>query len=322
MGPFRAGDVMRRGGLLLGLLLVVGAPAAEGQPRLPAARTILAGDMLLYVDNLAVPVDDGRARAAAGFPVYVASPWPAGVIPVGFDASVTAAHRERFLEACRIWSDAAGIRCVDHTDERSWLLVSENAPGCYATVGAPLAQGGAGVFNFAEAWCWERPAVVHDLGHTLGLMHEHQRPDCDLYLEMHLENVRPEFLYAYERLASSRNTGEYDFDSIMHYPTGAYSSNGRAIILPRAAFVERARHMGEAVVPSRLDVEGVLSIYHPTPRQPTEGAPPPVFGRADFLEAMEDSTASTTSSSSAPAASPSAAGPISSASRPGSSTST
>ena len=74
----------------------------------------------------------------------------------------------------------------------------------------------------------------------------------------------------------------------MHYPTGAYSSNGRAIILPRAAFVERARHMGEAVVPSRLDVEGVLSIYHPTPRQPTEGAPPPVFGRADFLEAMED----------------------------------
>jgi hypothetical protein len=34
--------------------------------------------------------------------------------------------------------------------------------------------------------------VVHELVHTIGLMHEHQRPDRDEYISLNTNNIDPE----------------------------------------------------------------------------------------------------------------------------------
>jgi hypothetical protein len=282
----------RRG---MGLLAVLAAglagarpAAAQGPATLP--DVVQSGDMLLFRDGLlhGPPTDGDRARprGASGFDVYIASPWPGGVVPVTFDANVTEARRRAFLESCAVWTPQTGLRCGERTDERSWLLVTQRGPNCSATVGAPLV--GSGIFNFGEAWCWESAPLIHDIGHVFGLIHEHQRADRDTYVEVHPENAQAGFAYAFDLLATGRNLGEYDFDSLMHYPGYAYSGNGQPTIRPRAAFADRARHMGSAVVPSRLDIEALVQLYNATPREPGRTPGLTRFDRGEFLNAMRD----------------------------------
>jgi hypothetical protein len=273
---------------MTGLMLAAAVGPAAAQS--PDPGVVPYGDMLLFRDGLNLPPDaaDGVARDRAGtaWGIYVSSPWPGGTVPVVFESSVSQPHRQLFFESCAAWMPRTGLRCVERTDERTWLVVTERGPSCSATVGAP--PRGTGLFNFAEAWCWNSSAVTHDIGHVLGLIHEHQRPDRDTYIEVRTENIQPLYVFAYTRLATGRTLGEYDFDSLMHYPPIGYSQNGQPTIEPRAAYRDRARGMGAAQVPSPLDLDGLAQLYHATPRAPVATPPAAAFTRADFLEAIED----------------------------------
>jgi hypothetical protein len=278
---------------VLAMALVAGSgamrpAAAQGLGTMP--DVVQSGDMLLFRDALlhGPPRDGDRAheRGASGFDVYVGNPWPGGVVPVTFDTDVTEPRRRTFMDGCAVWTPLTGLRCVERTDERSWLLVTQRGPNCSATVGAPLF--GNGIFNFGESWCWETVPVIHDIGHVFGLIHEHQRADRDTYVEVHPENAQSGFAYAFDLLASGRNLSEYDFDSIMHYHGHAYSGNGQPTIRPRAGYADRARNMGFAVLPSRLDVDALVQLYNATPREPGRSPGPTRFDRGEFLNAMRD----------------------------------
>jgi len=271
-----------------GLVLAAAVGPAAAQPPAADPGFLQYGDMRLFQDGLSRPAADDVAhdRGGSAWGVYVASPWPGGTVPVTFESNVSQPHRQLFLESCAAWMPQTGLRCVDRSDERTWLVVTERGPSCSATVGAP--PRGTGVFNFGEAWCWSPLAVTHDIGHVFGLIHEHQRPDRDTYIEVRTENIQPQYVFAYERLATGRALGEYDFDSLMHYPPIGYSRNGQATIEPRPEYRDRARGMGLAATPSPLDLEALAQLYRATPRAPAGTPPAAVFTRADFLEAMED----------------------------------
>lgn len=38
---------------------------------------------------------------------------------------------------------------------------------------------------------WNMNTVLHELGHTVGLIDEHMRPDRDLYMEVLQDNIFP-----------------------------------------------------------------------------------------------------------------------------------
>lgn len=281
---------MRQMLLVAGVVLAATVEPAAAQPPAADPGFLPYGDMLLFRDGLNLPPDApggvAHDRGGTGWGVYVASPWPGGTVPVVFESNVSQPHRQLFWESCAAWMPQTGVRCVERSDERTWLVVTERGPSCSATVGAPLR--GTGLFNFGDPSCWSRLAVTHDIGHVLGLIHEHQRPDRDTYIEVRTENILPQYIFAYDRFATGRALGEYDFDSLMHYPPIGYSRNGQPTIEPRPAYRDRARAMGLTEVPSLLDVEAVVQLYHATPRAPS-GTPPAVsFTRGDFLEAMED----------------------------------
>lgn len=74
---------------------------------------------------------------------------------------------------------------------------------------------------------------VHEFIHALGFHHEHQRHDRDDYINVHRENIQQEAQIWFDKLdARYWNTYgvEYNHRSIMHYPSTAFSSNGRPVM--------------------------------------------------------------------------------------------
>ena len=62
--------------------------------------------------------------------------------------------------------------------------------------------------------------IAHELGHVLGLYHEHSRPDRDLHVRVHAENIVESSMASFARLDPQDidiESTPYDLDSIMHY---------------------------------------------------------------------------------------------------------
>ena len=62
--------------------------------------------------------------------------------------------------------------------------------------------------------------MLHELGHTLGLFHEHNRPDRDRYIEIIWENITfPTSIFNKEPQSEVNSWNiPYDYKSITHFP--------------------------------------------------------------------------------------------------------
>ncbi|MGM9795169.1 MAG: M12 family metallopeptidase [Candidatus Aphodosoma sp.] len=75
-------------------------------------------------------------------------------------------------------------------------------------------------------------SYLHELGHTLGPVHEQCRPDRDNSVTIHYENIMDGYKSNFHKYLKSSVTvyGDFDFESIMMYPTNAFSKNGQPTI--------------------------------------------------------------------------------------------
>lgn len=77
--------------------------------------------------------------------------------------------------------------------------------------------------NITAFWWRQGPWMpAHELGHVLGLFHEHQRWDRDRYVTLHYEHIKPGREPDYDWVPKINwivATPHYDYRSIMHYRT-------------------------------------------------------------------------------------------------------
>jgi hypothetical protein len=128
--------------------------------------------------------------------------------------STNAAMRERVLQAVNHWRDNTAFSFeVDRSDPD---VIFRNSMGCSSPVGRQ--SGGLGPQYINISTGCGRAAVIHEIGHTIGLWHEQSRGDRDDFVQINLEFVREGREFNFDQFGSAgRDVGGYDYRSIMHY---------------------------------------------------------------------------------------------------------
>lgn len=140
--------------------------------------------------------------------------------------------------------------------------------GCYSHVGR---QGGEQLLSVGDG-CIIEGIIIHEILHALGFWHEQSRMDRDEYIEIRWHNIYPQkeknFRKYTEKEIQHLNT-PYDYSSIMHYNSHAFSRDGISptIIPKNGAAIGQRSHLSETdkVKLNRLYCEKTVPVSVTTP---------------------------------------------------------
>jgi hypothetical protein len=193
--------------IVAGLVLAVWGVGSANAAAVMSGTQPWAGGIVYYrIDDLLLKRARAKGKDCTGW-----RQWPAAT---------------QAAKACRAmddWHAATGVRFVAQ-DRLDTLTIADSRTTTAGTLGhLPI---GNRITLERGATCG---SVLHEFGHVLGLMHEHQRPDRDAYLRLEpflqddidhcglrLSNVCNDVRLAFPKLGVQMST-PYDPCSIMHY---------------------------------------------------------------------------------------------------------
>ncbi len=237
----------------------------------PGQNLVTVGDMRLSVAYLKSVRNQlsGQPSQDSAFSGSVPT-WTGGNIYYEFATSnytVTAAHQRAFIDAANEWAMFANLHFLPHTSQTNYVTIQElgGLEGGQADVG----MIGGQQFLSVSPDAWNRGTICHEIGHLLGLVHEHQRSDRNSFVTILTNNLDTNSLGNFVILANSQNKGAYDFYSVMHYARDYLSTNGLDTIEPLPAYTQFLNIMGQPqpIILSAGDRAGMAA---------TCGAIPPV----------------------------------------------
>ncbi len=211
---------------------------------------------LIMVDNAKQSYQTDVGTNAAIIYPNSGAVWPNGVVPYVMSNDLTAAARNALYYAIDHWNNSGtGVQLVPRTNEGSYVNMI-NAGGCYSMIGR---QGG--VQNLGLAANCGNGAAVHEIGHAVGFYHEQSRNDRDNYLTINWSNIAPSMQYNFQKMgANGMDYGSYDYYSVMHYFSTAFSINGYPTMVPKDSSVNQSI-MGFSQVLSDKDISAASYLY-------------------------------------------------------------
>lgn len=128
--------------------------------------------------------------------------------------------------------------------------------GCSSHVGM---KGGVQPIRLASG-C--KNAVVHEIGHALGLFHEQSHPDRDQFVTIVWSNIRAGHEHNFAIKQNPGRTTVYDYGSIMHYSATAFARDkSKPTLIPK----DPAKKIGQRRALSPLDIQGIKLLYAAAP---------------------------------------------------------
>ena len=172
--------------------------------------------------------------------------WLGGVVPYACNRQV----EHLVMPAIQHWMDHTPIRFREVRQEEHFVAFEPGGANG-SEVGC---VGGKQLVRLTPST--EVGTAIHEIGHVLGLWHEHSRSDRREHIVIHLENVHPRYRSQFEQPVNSTDLGPYDYRSIMHYPSDAFSMNGEPTITARDG-----QSIGQRNGLSDGDIAAIKSLY-------------------------------------------------------------
>lgn len=147
--------------------------------------------------------------------------WPGRIIRYKFEGGVK--DKGGIRKAMRRWQGSTGVVFQQLTGAGAHVRIKQQKPHsggrCKADAHVGYYAGRATRMRVSEG-CTQGD-YLHELGHVIGLHHEHQRPDRDRYIKVKTSNIRGCSKSNFRKLGAGkgRTLGSYDKKSIMHYPS-------------------------------------------------------------------------------------------------------
>ncbi len=147
--------------------------------------------------------------------------WANGIIPYIIDATVNAERQEWIEQAIYHWNTYTNLKFIPALSSHI-VKVKFQAPidvlGCWSSVGRMISAGEQAI-NLTG--CWDYESVAHEMGHAIGLQHEHSRFDRDSHVT--ISGNWTDDLVNWRIIGDA--VGSYDPNSIMQYGIGNYDYN-------------------------------------------------------------------------------------------------
>lgn len=212
----------------------------------------LADTSRAYEEN-PEPQDDRSALALGGG----VRKWPNSTIVYrisGLSSSVRSELQKSFNE----WTSKTNVRFKERTNESNYVTISSsgsNSNSGLATLGVNGSRGFIRLGTRATA-----VVIIHEIGHTLGYIHEQNRSDRDSFIRINFQNIQNNAVdQFYKSNSATLITSQFDTNSTMMYGSYTFSKNGQPTITDLNGNVLPRR---QARI-SSLDIQGTNSIYPP-----------------------------------------------------------
>lgn len=245
LGEFMMGDTLYTG-------TISGIYMGEPFHNVPVQYTLVNG-LPIYQGDIILDLD-GPTQAGIGLP-DAASLWPGGIVPYEINRSLP--NQQRIHDAIAHWEAHTSLRFVERTSSNAgqypnWIEFKPSF-GCSSYVGM---RGGKQPINLATGCSTGN--TIHEIGHAIGLWHEHSRADRDEFVDVRYENIVASAAFNFDKqIDNGEDIGDYDYGSIMHYPRWAFSKNGQDTIVPHDPDAE----IGQRQALSADDIAAVEYLY-------------------------------------------------------------
>ncbi|GEM_PF-991457 len=192
---------------------------------------------------------------------WQANLWPNGIVPFEFDANVTVGEQTAMRAAMDELEAVCNVSFRPRAGEDPFVHIQDD-DGNSSGIGRPgSGQRTIKIFN----WNF-RFIMCHELMHTLGVEHEQSRNDRNTFVIIALANVCQDCCSGGScdhnfDMAGGADCGDYDFDSVMHYPPDAFSTNGMNTITAQPAFAAFQSLMGQRNHLSDGDIACLSQMY-------------------------------------------------------------
>ncbi|XP_069136267.1 zinc metalloproteinase nas-4-like [Argopecten irradians] len=147
----------------------------------------------------------------------------------------------------------------DFRDRSDYLFITEATDGICKTSRVGMVGGRQKLYLTDE--CMNKREIMSLLLVTLGLYHEHQRPDRDQYIHVHTNNIQDAARPLFNKIPTDDTDLlglPYDFDSITHF--GPYDF-AKSKSQPTITAIKYNVSFGGGSVPSFYDVLKVQMLY-------------------------------------------------------------
>lgn len=230
--------------------------------------------------ELADPAKTEHANAT-GLVIGDGKQWPHSTVAYTINANITGADRAAVVNAITLWnlsSDAAGTQVKVRFVPRyagDWRPYVDFVKGGLPAGACGMSHVGR-ADNIFTNWfshsinigegCFSMRTITHEMGHTAGLNHEHQR--CDRTNFVAVDQADPVNCDAICG-GDSIDFGPYNYLSVMHYGYGACMM--RQIVPATTNFRGSPSQAGTAALLDVNDVQGLNQSYVTRPGLPQIG---------------------------------------------------